>query len=57
MGLHTTFTRKLVGEEQELKDTDIDEAASKKERNTIDPVIIERGYPPYSPELNPIEQS
>ncbi|ORE02420.1 hypothetical protein BCV72DRAFT_280812, partial [Rhizopus microsporus var. microsporus] len=42
-------------EEQEPRDTDIDEATSKKERNIVDSVIIERGYPPYSPELSPIE--
>ncbi|KAI8880694.1 hypothetical protein K501DRAFT_190629, partial [Backusella circina FSU 941] len=42
--------------EQGPRNTDIDEATSKKERNIIDPVIIERGYPPYSPELDPIEQ-
>lgn len=55
------FTNKFdessqIGEEREPKDTDIDEVASKKERNIIDPIITERGYPPYSPELNPIEQ-
>ncbi|KAI8643146.1 hypothetical protein BD408DRAFT_320826, partial [Parasitella parasitica] len=47
--------RGRIVKEQEPKDPDIDEAASKKERNIIDPVIIEREYPPYSPELNSIE--
>lgn len=45
-----------IGEEQEPKDTDIDEAASKRERNIIDPAIVERRYPPYSLELNSIGQ-
>ncbi|KAG2213122.1 hypothetical protein INT47_011271 [Mucor saturninus] len=55
------FTNKFdeslqTSEEQEPKDTDIDEAASKREQYIIEPVTVKRGYPPYSPELYSIGQ-